>query len=151
MTVRFWSFKDLIFVAKEAGLPSVTSMTWIVGCFWSRANSWALSLGIRFINTPCWWSIYKFDKNVFGMVEGLLRKGYWGRWWVHPLFASSIRTCFAHVSLWSDLQGHESLEHNHFLIWLASGPIEVVGSNHVCFPVKVISLYPYRTFTVFLG
>ena len=75
MTVTFWSFNDLIFSAIRAGFPYITSMIWIVGCFLSSAISWALYLGIRFINTPWWWSIYKFDKNVFGMVEeGLLRK-----------------------------------------------------------------------------
>ena len=33
ITVRFGSLKDLIFSAKKTGLPSVMSMTLIVGCF----------------------------------------------------------------------------------------------------------------------
>ena len=141
ITVKFESFNDLIFSAKEVGLPSITSMTWIVGCFWSRAISWALSLGIRFINTPCWWSIYKFDKNVVGMVEeGLLSK-VMGSSFVRIFDTNVLRTMadwdviYRVMSPWNIT--------TNYLIGL--------GFNFPCFPVKVISLYPYRTFTVFLG
>ena len=33
INVKFGSFNDLIFSAKDVGLPSITSMTLIVGCF----------------------------------------------------------------------------------------------------------------------
>ena len=132
ITVTFGSFNVLIFSAKEAGLPSVMSMTLIVGCFWSRAISWALSLGIRFINTPCWWSIYKFDKNFVGMVEwcGMAIEEDNG-----SILCSHLRYERAsHVADWN-------------VIYRAMSPwnittFNLIGfrSNHVCFPVKVISL-----------
>jgi len=147
INVKFGSFNDLIFSAKIAGFPSITSMTWIVGCFWSRAISCDLSLGIRFINTPCWWSIYKFDKNVVGMVEeGLLRK-VMGSSFVRIFDTNVLRTMadwdviYRVMSPWNIT--------TNYLIGFRSNV--VFRSNRVCFPVKVISLYPYRTFTVFLG
>ena len=147
INVKFCSFRERIVSAKEAGLPSVISRTLIFGCFWSRAISWALSLGIRFINTPCWWSIYKFDKNFFGMVEeGLLRKVN-SPSFVRIFDTNVLRTMadwdviYRVMSPWKITTNHQ----------IGFRPNVVFRSNCVCFPVKVISLYPYRTFTVFLG
>ena len=153
IAVKFWSFNDLIFSAKEAGLPSVMSMTLIVGCFWSRAISWALSLGIRFINTPCWWSIYKFDKNVVGMVEeGLLRKMNSPSF--VRIFDTNVLRTMADWDVIYWVMSPWNITTN-YLIGFRSNVVfrsnVLFRFNRVCFPVKVISLYPYRTFTVFLG
>jgi len=43
INVKFCSFRERIFSSKEADFPSITPMTLIVVCFWSRAISWALS------------------------------------------------------------------------------------------------------------
>ena len=147
ITVTFGSFNDLIFSAKEAGLPYVMSMTWIVGCFWSRAISWALSLGIRFINTPYWWSIYKFDKNVFGMVEeGLLRE-MMGPSFVR-IFDTNVLRTMADWDVIYRVISPCNITTNHQIGFRSN---VLFRSNRVCFPVKVISLYPYITFTVFIG
>ena len=128
MIVTFGFFIDLIFSAKRAGFPSITSMTLIVGCFWSRAISWALSLGIRFINTPCWWSIYKFDKNVFGVVEEELLRKMKSEQPTRIRDTSFVcivpmQTCFAQwlIEMW--FTGSWVLVKIPFPIWLALGLI----------------------------
>lgn len=141
-TVIFGSFTDLIFSALESGFLSVSSITLIVVCFWSRTISWALSLGIRGINTPCRWSIYKFD-NSFRLKGGLLSKI------MGPSFVRivSMRTCFSDIWLRCDLQGYWTLDHKHLLFSWRRAKVNLFRMEWRCRinEVKINSIHSLRS------